>query len=530
MGKIFGIDLGTTYSCIAYVNEYGIAEVVNNQDSSPVTPSVVAFEAGGIVSVGLAAKETLNSDPDNVCSTIKRQMGKRDYMFSAFGKEYSPEAISALILQKLAKDASEVLGEEVKDVVITCPAYFGLDERDATQKAGEIAGLNVLGILNEPTAAAISYGMQVENPQTIMVYDLGGGTFDVTIIKVENSEIRVVATGGDHMLGGKDWDDAIREYTINTYCEQTGESTDSIYDDSEAMGDLELKAEAAKKQLTQKEKVIIKLNGEKIEISRELFDEKTRDYLESTITKTRETMADAAKKGVSAYDKILLVGGSTRMPQVMDRLKQEFPDIPIEYCDPDQSVAKGAAIYGINMAAFNQTEGETHISEEEQEEIKNNPLFRFGTGTQARPLTIVNVISQSIAVRLFCQDNQLHIVNQIYKNTEVPCLYELNAGTQVANQTSVNIEIFENASNDDYVEEELCKPLVDGELGPLPENLPAGAPIDVIFKIDENGLLSIDAEHKPSGVTKHLEVNLQNALTQKELEEEKKKVSGLRVQ
>ena len=529
MGKIFGIDLGTTYSCIAYVNEYGVAEVVNNQDSSPVTPSVVAFEDGGTFSVGSAAKETLNSDPDNVCSTIKRQMGKRDYTFNAFGKEYTPEAISSMILQKLTKDASEVLGEEVKDVVITCPAYFGLDERASTKKAGIVAGLNVLGVLNEPTAAAISYGMQVENPQTIMVYDLGGGTFDVTIIKVENGKIRVVATGGDHMMGGKDWDDAIREYTINTYCEQTGESSDSIYDDSEVMGDLELKAEVAKKQLTQKEKTIIKLNGEKIEISRELFDEKTHVQLESTITKTRETMADAAKKGVTAYDKILLVGGSTRMLQVQKRLKQEFPNIPIEFCDPDQSVAKGAAIYGINMAAF-QMEGETKISEEEKEELKNNPIFKFGGATQAKPLTIVNVISQSIAVRLVCgEDDQERIVNQIFKNTEIPCQYELNGGTHVANQTSVNIEIFENASNDEYVDEELCKPLVNGELGPLPENLPAGAPIDVIFKIDENGLLSIDAEHKPSGATKHLEVNLQNQLTQKELEEEIKKVRSLKL-
>lgn len=529
MSKIFGIDLGTTYSCIAYVNEYGVAEVVNNQDSSPVTPSVVAFEEGGAVSVGSAAKETLNSDPDNVCSTIKRQMGKRDYMFNAFGKEYSPEAISSLILKKLTKDAGEVLGEEVKNVVITCPAYFGLDERDATKKAGEIAGLNVLGILNEPTAAAISYGMQVDNPQTVMVYDLGGGTFDVTIIKVGNGKIQVVATGGDHMMGGKDWDDAIREYAINTYCEQTGESSDSIYDDSEIMGDLELKAETAKKQLTQKEKAIIKLNGEKIEITRDLFNDKTKDQLESTITKTHETMEDAAKKGVTEYDKILLVGGSTRMLQVMDRLKQEFPNTPIEFCDPDQSVAKGAAIYGINMAAFSQSEGESKISEEEKAEIKKNPVF-FGDGKQPKPIDVENVISQSIAVKLICEDGKEHIVNQIFKNTEIPCVHELHAGTQQANQTTVKIEIFENASNDEYVEEELCKPLVDGELGPLPENLPAHAPIDVVFKIDENGLLSIDAEHKPSGATKHLEVNLQNALTQKELEEEKEKVSGLSMQ
>lgn len=238
MAKVFGIDLGTTYSCIAFVNDYGKAEVVNNQDSSPITPSVVAFEEGGNVSVGNAAKETLKSDPDNVCTTIKRQMGKRDYTFNAFGNEYTPEAISALILQKVTNDASQILGEEVKNVVITCPAYFGLSEREATKNAGEIARLNVLGILNEPTAAAISYGMQVDTPQTVMVYDLGGGTFDVTVIKVENGTIQVVATGGDHMLGGKDWDNTIREYVVNTYCEQTGESSDSIYDDNETMGDL----------------------------------------------------------------------------------------------------------------------------------------------------------------------------------------------------------------------------------------------------------------------------------------------------
>ncbi len=528
MAKIFGIDLGTTYSCIAYVNDYGMPEVISNKESSPVTPSVVAFEEGGAVSVGNAAKETLNSDPQNVCTTIKRQMGKRDFMFNAFGTDYTPETISALILKKLAKDAGEVLKEEVKDVVITCPAYFGLDERDATKKAGQIAGFNVLAVLNEPTAAAISYGMQVDNPQTVMVYDLGGGTFDVTIIKVENGKIRVVATGGDHELGGKDWDEVIRQYVIEKYCEATGDSEDSIYDDMEAMGDLELKAETAKKLLTQKDKAVVKLNGEKIEISREQFDEKTGALLESTIKKTHETMEDAAKKGVASYDKILLVGGSTRMPQVDARLRQEFPNIPIEFCDPDQSVAKGAAIYGINKAVFIFEEGE------DKKAIQSNPIFQFGSG-KGKALEIVNVISQSIAVRLRCEDKQMHIVNQIYKNTEIPCQQVLYAGTDEANQTTVHIEIFENSSAERYVEEEQCKPLVDGELGPLPANLPANAPINVVFNIDESGLLSIDAEYKPDGaaeasVKKHLEVNLQNALTQKEFEEEMKKVSGLRVQ
>ncbi len=540
MEKIFGIDLGTTYSCIAYVNEYGQPEVVNNQDSSPVTPSVVAFEEGGNVSVGAAAKETLNSDPEHVCSTIKRQMGKRDFKFYAFDQEYNPEGISALILTKLTKDASEVLGEEVKNVVITCPAYFGLEERDATKKAGEIAGLNVLGILNEPTAAAISYGLQIENPQTVMVYDLGGGTFDVTIIKVESGSIQVVATGGDHMMGGKDWDDAIRQHVISTYCDQTGESMESVYCDNEIMGDLELKAETAKKQLTQKDKATIKLNSVKVEITREQFDQMTHDLLESTITKTRETMDEAAKHGVTQYDKILLVGGSTRMLQVKERLEKEFSNIPIEFCDPDQSVAKGAAIFGLNQAAFYVPDpiggeggdaAEPAISEAAQEEIKKNPIFQFGGGSgQAKAINIVNVISQSIAVKLFCSDNQEHIVNQILKNTQVPCDHTLNAGTHVANQTAVTIEIYENGSSDEWVDENLCKLLVDGELGPLPENLPENEPIDVVFKIDANGLLSIDAVHPASGVTKHMEVSLQNSLTQQELEEEKAKIGGLRVQ
>lgn len=539
MAKIFGIDLGTTYSCIAYVDEFGKPVVVNNQDSSPVTPSVVAFEEGGGYSAGEAAKGTLESEPDHVCSVIKRHMGSRDYTFEAFGKEWQPEEVSALILQKITKDASEVLGEEVKNVVITCPAYFGMEEREATQKAGEIADLNVISILNEPTAAAISYGLKLDTTQTVMVFDLGGGTFDVTIIKVENGRIETIATGGDHMLGGKDWDAAIRDYVIESYAAQTGESVDSIYDDKEIMGDLELKAEQAKKTLTpeEKTKAIVKLNGEKIEITREIFNEKTRELLESTIVKTRETMAEAAKKNVTHYDKILLVGGSTRMLQIKERLTQEFPDTPIEFCDPDQSVAKGAAIYGLNMAAFSQaitsgedsnTERTTSITEEEKKELQNNPLFRFGGG-QAKAIEIVNVISQSVAVKLVCDDDQEHIINQIFKNTAIPCTHELHAGTHVANQTSVQIEIYENGSSETMVEEESCRLLVEGELGPLPEGLPANAPIDVIFNIHEDGQLTIDAEHKPSGAKKHLEVSLVNSLTKQEVEEAKQKVKAMKM-
>ena len=522
--KVFGIDLGTTYSCIAFVNDYGQPQVVPNKEGELITPSVVAFEEGGHYSAGNAAKETLASDPQNVVSTIKREMGKRDFSCNFFGTNWNPEEISALILKKLAEDASIQLGEEVKDVVITCPAYFGLEEKEATKNAGEIAKLNVLGILNEPTAAAISYGLKVDSPQTVMVYDLGGGTFDITIIKVENSRIRVVATGGDHKLGGKDWDNIIRDYVVQKYCEQTGEQSDAIYDDSELMGELELNAETAKKHLTEKPKTIVKLKGEKIEITRELFNQMTAGKLESTIKYTQFTMAEAAKKGVSQYDKILLVGGSTYMPQVKERLMQEFPNIPIEYCEPNQSVAKGAAIYGLNKAAF----GDIDIDDPDRGEIRDNPIFQPGLGGVSKPIDVRDVISHSIAVRLVLEDNHKHIVNQIFKQTEIPCDHVLHAGTQDDNQNTVLIEIFVNNSDESEVPEGECRELVSGEMGPLPVGLPAGSPIDLVFKIDANGLLSIDAAHKPSGVTKHLEMNLKNSLTKEKIQEGMDKVGGLR--
>lgn len=503
MSKIFGIDLGTTYSCIAYVDEFGKPVVVPNQESSPVTPSVVAFEESGNVSVGQAAKETLATDPTSVCTGIKRQMGNKDFTFSAFGTSYAPATISSFILAKLAKDASESLGEEVKDVVITCPAYFGLDEREATKQAGEIAHLNVLAIINEPTAAAISYGLNVDKPETVMVYDLGGGTFDVTIIQVADKQIHVIATDGDHMLGGKEWDDEIKALVATEYSEITGEPVDSVYDDTDVMGELEVKAESMKKQLTLKESTKTRVKGQLVEITREEFEQHSTALLESSISKMHEVMAAAAEKGVTSFDKVLLVGGSTFMPQVRERLKVEFPSTPIDFCDPNQSVAKGAAIYGASLKAKN----------------------GGGLGIIVR-----NVISQSIAVRLVVDTiGTKKIVNQIYKNEEVPLTKPLRVGTVVENQTSVFMEFFENSSKDEYVSEDLCKPLVQGELGPLPDHLPKGAPIELLFKVSEQGFLTIDAKDLTGGATQHLEVQLQNALSEEELQDEKQKVKDVTV-
>ena len=539
MSKIIGIDLGTTYSCIAYVDEYGKPVTVPNQENSPVTPSVVFFETGGSVSVGDVAKQALESDPDLVCSTIKRQMGNADFVFNANGNDYKPETVSSLILAKLAKDASEKLGEEVKDVVITCPAYFGLDEREATKKAGEIAGLNVLSIINEPTAAAISYGLKAEEAQTVMVYDLGGGTFDVTIIKVDSGVIEVIATGGDHNLGGKDWDAEIQKYAIDQYVQQTGGSADDIYDDTVALGDLELKSEQAKKQLSQREKTSFRLNGAKIEISVEQFENNTASLLQSSIDKTIDTMNEAAAKGVTHYDKILLVGGSTFMPQVKKRLEQEFAGTPIEFCDPNESVARGAAIYGQNLEAYQKAleiaQKTGQKVEEVIEEATTSQVGGWHLPSGQKPVVVKNVVSKSYALQMQDPDTrELKLYNFIFKNSAIPLDVAISASTVEANQTSVLLSVFENdyakgASEGDIVNDDDAKLLVSDELKPLPENLPANAPIDVIMKIDEQGLLSVDARDVTGGRTVHMEVKLQSVMSAEEVEEAKSQVKALKL-
>lgn len=537
MGKIFGIDLGTTYSCISYVDEYGKPVTVTNVDTnSPVTPSVVYFESPDSITVGEFAKNALSSDPELVCSTIKRMIGTKDFTFEAHGRKHRPEDVSSRILGKLALDVFEKLGEEVKDVVITCPAYFGIEQRNATKKAGEIAGLNVISIINEPTAAAISYGLKADEPQTVMVYDLGGGTFDVTIIRVKPGEIEVVATGGDHNLGGKNWDDAIRKKVISKYVEETGESEDDIYDNSATMGDLEVKCENAKKQLSRSESATIRLNSTRIEITKEQFEADTANLLESSVLKTRQTMAEAAKKGVMDVDKILLVGGSTFMPQVKTRLTNEFPNKPIEFCDPNESVAKGAALYGANIEAFKALEKMAEEAGKDVEEIiqeQKKSGFTLPSG-MTQPTNVKNVVSKSYAIELEDEDKQLKLFNFIFANTNVPLEMPVACSTSRPNQTSARLSVYENnytlgSSERDIVPYEDATLLMSDELSPLPDNLPAGSPIEIILKIDEQGLFSVDAKDVTGGRTVHMEVQLDNMMSDEEVAESKAYFDGIKL-
>ena len=349
---VFGIDLGTTYSCIARIRIDGTtkAEVIRNNEGDYMTPSVVSFEGDSVI-VGNAAKTEATLNPDTTVMLVKTLMGKSNFAIRYNGEDRTPEEISSYILRKLAKDASEQLGVEVKDVVITCPAYFGIAERVATKNAGIIAGLNVLEIISEPIAAALFYGCAKEQDEkTILVYDLGDETFDVTIMRISSNKIEIICSDGDHDLGGKKWNDILIRYLVDQFIKKTGHDVEF---DEYAVQDLRLKAEKIKKQLISKNQIgyIMEVAGniEKIFITRDKFDEITSTLLDETLKKIEEVIEVARKKGYGKIDEILLVGGSTRMLQVKKALTEKFSESKIKILEPDKAVVKGAAIHALNI-------------------------------------------------------------------------------------------------------------------------------------------------------------------------------------
>ena len=354
MGKIIGIDLGTTNSCVA-VMEGGKPVVITNTEGARTTPSVVAFSKTGERLIGETAKRQAVTNADKTISSIKRHMGT-DYRVTIDDKKYSPEEISAFILQKLKADAEAYLGEKVTEAVITVPAYFSDSQRQATKNAGKIAGLEVKRIINEPTAAALAYGLDNEHEQRIMVYDLGGGTFDVSIIEIGDGVIEVLATNGDNHLGGDDFDNLITQYMIDEFKKTEGVdlSTDKM-----ALQRLKEAAEKAKKELSSATTTNISLpfitataEGPKhfeMNLTRAKFDEITHELVERTAEPVRKALQDA---GLTASDlgKVLLVGGSTRIPAVQEKVKQLTNHEPSKALNPDECVALGASIQGGKLA------------------------------------------------------------------------------------------------------------------------------------------------------------------------------------
>ncbi|MBS3808663.1 MAG: Hsp70 family protein [Desulfobacterales bacterium] len=550
--RIYGIDLGTTYSSIAYVDEYGKAVIIPNAENERVTPSVVFFDDNNIV-VGEVAKESAKLYPNEVVSFIKRSMGEPNFIFEYGSEQYRPEEISSYVLKKLAQDAQQHLGDKITDVVITCPAYFGINEREATRKAGEIAGFNVRQIINEPTAAAIAYGsLDTSNEKTVLVYDLGGGTFDVTMIDIRRDSVEVICTGGDHNLGGKDWDDRIVGYLVEKFQEETG-SDEDILDDPDTWQDLQLSAEKAKKILSHRPKTPVSIThgGQRVKLilEREKFEELTEDLLERTVDFTREMIQSARDKEFNGFDEIILVGGATRMPQVAERIEKEFNMTPKVF-DPDEAVAKGAAIYGWKLALnddlvrrisektnkkiehpenLSEMIEKSEISAEDfktaAQELANDTGYTLPSVENAM-LRVKNVTSKSFGVVAHNPTDEEIVFNLVIRNTAVPVNVEKKFFTAVENQKTVLIRIMESETSDIEIPIEQATEIKTAILH-LPPNLPADLPIEITFDLNDEGQLHITAVETSESRQVQVVVDTASVISGEELEKAKERSQSL---
>jgi molecular chaperone DnaK (HSP70) len=551
---VYGIDLGTTYSCIADVDDLsGKPSLIPNAEGDITTPSVVLFEDESTRVVGKEAKNTAVLDSDRVVEMVKRNMGAPDWRWSFEGQDYSPEEISSYILRKLVDDAEQQRGTRPEDVVITCPAYFGIPQREATAAAGRIAGLNVLEVINEPTAAAIAYGLQDDSDQVVLVYDLGGGTFDISVIEIKDGSVSVIATGGDHELGGRDWDEQVVTFLAQEWMKETG-STDDPSASLETLQELWKRAEDAKRSLSARTETKIPVSHEgkraTVTLTRDRFDELTGNLLENTMSFTRDTVAMARQLGHPNIDKILLVGGSTRMPQVSRRLQQEFSLEP-QVHEPDQSVAKGAAVYGqklsigrrINIEIAKElgtspeqvaeAEVAPEVKERAEQAVADELGMRLPALKKLNDMQVTNVVSHSfgvVAMKRVGAGSAEYISNLVLAQQPLPVTKTRQYGTFEANQPEVQLRIMESTARVEAIDD-----LEDGsEVGqavlPLTSGLPEGSPVEVTFELNREGRLHITGKDMATGgktVTATVETN--RALSEKELEKATDRARGIKV-
>ncbi|MDR0332377.1 MAG: Hsp70 family protein [Dysgonamonadaceae bacterium] len=541
--KVYGIDLGTTYSCIATIDEYGQPIVLKNSLGSDVTPSVVYYESENKVIVGETAKDEVDSS--RVVSFIKREMGNDHFESKCIFPE-NPPTVSAYILGQLVKDANDATMDNIKDVVITCPAYFGLKERLQTEKAGEIAGLNVLSIINEPTAAAISYGLKTQEEKIILVYDLGGGTFDVTLIDVTNSKIKVAATGGDSRLGGADWDKEIVKYLAEQFEEETGVS--DILSDPDTKLHLYIQAEKAKKQLSSKEiyKATVMHDGTaaKIEITREKFESLTSNLLGRTISIMRDVL-EAAKEKDSKYahfDEVLLVGGSCYMPQVKIAVDTAL-GCNAKLFDPNQAIAKGAAMYAMNEKEY---EMEEELTDRPKPIDNDDNSTIIGVGGSKKKKEIVNVSSKTYGISSVIRkkDNTYEevISNMIFEQDEVPISASSTFSSVEDGQSEMLLELFETSTtrNDSVTvegkeykgrierkyggDEALCGLTID-----FGGSFPEGYPIDVTVTLNAKGIVVITAKDNRTGKEMFVEAKVKGILSDEEVKKAAAKFAQMEI-
>ncbi|MBO5484198.1 MAG: molecular chaperone DnaK [Lachnospiraceae bacterium] len=498
MSKIIGIDLGTTNSCVA-VMEGGKPVVVANTEGARTTPSVVAFTKSGERLVGEPAKRQAVTNADNTISSIKRHMGT-DYRVSIEDKKYSPQEISAMILQKLKADAESYLGEKVSEAVITVPAYFNDAQRQATKDAGKIAGLDVKRIINEPTAAALAYGLDNEKEQKIMVYDLGGGTFDVSIIEIGDGVIEVLATSGDNHLGGDDFDEKITQYMIQEFKNTNGVD---LSNDKMALQRLKEAAEKAKKELSSATTTNINLpfismneSGPlhfDMNLTRAKFDELTHDLVERTATPVSNALRDA---GITASElgKVLLVGGSTRIPAVQDKVQQLTGQEPSKTLNPDECVALGASVQGGKLAGD------------------------AGAGDilllDVTPLSLSIETMGGIATKL------------IERNTTIPTKKSQVFSTAADNQSAVDINVLQGERQFAKDNKSLGQFRLDG-IPPARRGVPQ---IEVTFDIDANGIVNVSAKDLGTGKEQHITITAGSNMSDDDIEKAVKEAAEFEAQ
>lgn len=491
MSKVIGIDLGTTNSCVSVV-ENGEPVIIPSTTGKRTTPSVVAFAKNGERLIGEVAKRQMATNGERTICSVKRHMGT-DWSIRIDGKEYKPQTISAMVLMQLKKEAEEFLGEPVTDAVITVPAYFNDSQRQATKDAGRIAGLNVLRIINEPTSAALSYGLNHGDPQKVLVYDLGGGTFDVSVIEIEDGVIEVLATAGDNHLGGDDFDAKITDWLVQEFKAQHHVD---LSRDIVAYHRLKEAAEKAKIELSAAETTNINLpyisqvKGEPVHLdlnlSRAEFQRLTADLIERTVGPVQSALTDA---GIvpSQLGRVLLVGGSTRIPAVQDKVRQLTGREPSRNINPDECVAMGAAVLGSTL--------------------QGNSLMAAGTG---KSLLLMDVTPMSLSIETVGGV----ATRLIERNTTLPTRYSKVFSTAMPYQSNVEINVLQGERTMARDNKRIGKFRLKGI-----RKAPAGVPqIEVTFDIDANGILKVSARDLDTGKEQSITITADDRMTDEEIQ------------